>query len=87
MVAILRLKPDTPVLAIVAFHGRFTVEHRHDDLAVARDALRPHHDQIAVRDRCLNHRIALHAQHERIGDARHKGRGQHELAFEVLLGR
>src|SRR5579863_2426621 len=57
--AILRLEPDAAGLAVEAFHRRLAVDHRDDDLAVLRGALRPNEDQIPIHDRSLDHRIAL----------------------------
>src|SRR5579872_6455541 len=83
--AILRLQPNATRLAIEALHGRFALDHRHHDLAVACGTLRPHEDEIAVENRRVDHRISLNAQHERIRDAWDERARQHELAFQILL--
>src|SRR5579871_3750502 len=83
--AILRLEPDAAGLAVEAFHRRLAVDHRDDDLAVLRGALRPNEDEIPVHDRSFDHRIALYAQHERIRRARHELRRKREFAFDILL--
>src|SRR5579884_1865069 len=71
---ILRLQTDAPVLTIEPLYRRFTVEHRDDDLTVVCRFLRTHDDQIAVENRRIDHRIALHAEHEVLRSACERGR-------------
>src|SRR5579885_2125678 len=81
---ILRLQPNAAVFLIKAFDRRFALDHRDHDLPVVGRFLRPYDDQIAVEDRGIDHRVALHAQHEAVRSACER-RGQHEFALDVLL--
>src|SRR4051812_40105257 len=84
---VLRLEAHAAVLAIERLHrglvGRLVVTgERDDDVAVA-GVLRPaHHDEVAVEDACLDHRLALHPQHEVALERLRHGDG----LLEVLLG-
>src|SRR5580658_2972590 len=70
--AILRLQTDTPRLTVEALDRGLAVEHCDDDFAIFGASLGTNDDQIAIENRSLHHRIALHAQHERVGDPRHE---------------
>jgi hypothetical protein len=83
---ILRLQPDASGLAVEPLNGRFTFDHGDDDLAVGRIGPRIDDDQIAVKDRRIDHRVALHTEHECPRAADESGR-QDEHLFEVLSGR
>src|SRR3990170_5948279 len=55
---ILRLKPDAPVLAEEALHGRFILHPRDHDIAVLRGLLPADDEHVTVKDPGVDHAVA-----------------------------
>src|ERR1700689_2712184 len=59
---VLGLQADVVGFLEEALHGRLLPQQRHHDLAVARGVLGAHHDQVALHDADVLHRVPAHAQ-------------------------
>src|SRR5438093_5902709 len=67
-----RFEPDAVWLAVETLErGLAVAEQRDDDLAVACRLLFVHDDVVPVGDLVLDHRLALHLEHEQLGVTEH----------------
>ena len=60
-------------------------DHGHDDVAVLRRILLVDEDVVAVEDACVDHRLAVHREHE-VRSPADEPAGHREAVFDVLFG-
>src|SRR5215207_10276672 len=62
VVRVARLEIDVAVAAAIHLDGGLVIDHRGDDLTRVSLGLLPYHDDVAVTDRGIDHRVTTHTQ-------------------------
>lgn len=82
----MRDEPDVAVVLAEGLDGGLVIQQRRDDVSVLGRVLFANDHEVAVADRGVHHRIAMHLQHEQVAGAGQAFGQAHDVVDMLFRG-